>query len=1022
MDHVVSIRPNAPFIGRTAELERLRQVSQAAATGKAAAVLIAGDAGVGKTTLITEATRWAEGEGLLVLSGRCVDLGTGALPYLPFAEALTKLIWAGEPDPAGPDPNPGAGWPAAQIIRQAAEDRPALARIAGWTGPGPAGRSPGDTGLDRLALFEAVAYVLSRISDEVSPVMMVLEDLHWADASTRDLLRFLLARLGTDRLIVVGSYRGDDLHRRHPLRSLLRELLRLPQVERMELLPFAATELAEFLSSVRGEPVPEELLRRITARSAGNPYYAQELLAAGDDDRLPAGLADVLLGRLEQLTPSGQQLVRMASVLGSARIDDSLLRGAVRDLAGPAVSSGPAPAADGDPGMEIEHAVREALAHQVLIPDGPDRYAFAHALLQEAVYTDLLPGERVRRHGCVAHRLALLGAADEKLASRLAAELARHSLAAHDLPLALEASLRAAAEARCDSAPAQALAHYEQALQLWDVVEPGRRPPGRRLSEIGVGAAAAAGDTGLPVRAVQLATAALEDAGRGADPREVAAARAALALHNLAADRPLPAREQARKVVSELDDEPPSAARVLARMIEARVDLSMAEPEAALEVIPAALAEAEVLGLLGLTAELLITSAVGAGMVGRADVAQQWAAARAAAERAGDEAALIRVLYSTSVDRIDRGDLSGGVDLLTEALQVADDSGLTGSQFGARSRALMITTRWRLGDAEGALAVVRHTSDGSPTGQLPSAVLAGQLRLFELPVQAARDPEHVLAAGQWLMTSAGPWDNQTLQTARAEALSWLGRWPESAAAAQKALDFLAADPEPYPLAGIAISTTAVASLADVAAAARERGDHNGERQAIDAAARFVDDGRARGRYGRPRRLTMGPEGVAWLLRLETEAARLTAADDADTWAGVVAAFEGVSVYEVARAQWRLAGTLLRSGRRDEARSAAVRARSAAVQLGARPLVAVLDELARRARFEVSKPAGPGPLTAREREVMILVAAGLTNRAIGDRLFISEKTASVHVSNVLAKLGASGRAEAVAIIGRRGLIG
>ena len=1006
MDDVAAVRSDAPFVARAAELDRLRRLTAEAAAGSAAAVLIAGDAGVGKTSLITEVSRRAADDGLLVLSGRCVDLGTGSLPYLPFAEALSQLVRTGKA--GSPDADTAAGTieeitaRAAQIVRQVARERPVLGRIAGASGEGSLERAPGDTGLDRLALFEAVSHVLGRIGDELVPLLLVLEDLHWADASTRDLVRFLLARLGNDRLLVIASYRADDMHRRHPLRPLLGELLRLPQVERMDLHPFAPPELADFLTAVQGDRPDPELLDRIAARSAGNAYYAEELLAAGPSDRLPTGLADVLLDRLERLSAPGQQIVRVASVLGSARIEDALLRACV----------------EADPGSDrdVEAALHEVVAHQLLVPDGPYRYAFRHALLQEAVYADLLPGERVRLHATAARQLAAPAATDpraERSGDRTAAELARHALAAHDLPSALAASLRAANEACRSSAPAESLAHYEQALQLWSAVEPGKRPDGWDQVGIGVKAAAVAGDAGLHERAVALARAALDEAGPTGDRLLVATARAALALHTYAAMDLDEARVQARRVVADLAGAPPSAARVLARSIEARVDLSMGEAEPVLEVLPAALAEAEELGLFGMHAELQISAATAHGLVGH-PTEQRWADARAAAERAGDRAATVRVLYSTAIDRIDSGDLPGAVESITQALAVADAAGLSSSLYGAQSRSLLISIRWHLGDAEGALAVVR------PDRQL-SAGLARRLRLFALPVQAVRDPEQVLDARSWLLETNSLWHNQVLYSARAEAFGWLGQAEEAADAARKALHYLDAE-GPYQLAGIAMATTGLAALADAAARARERGDEAAVQRAIDEAGPFVEDARERGRRGRPRRFTMGPEGLAWLDRVEAETARLLGADEEAHWGRVAKGFQGISVCEEARARWRRAQVLARTGERDRARVEAVTARRAAVQLGARPMIEALDDLARRARFEVARPEpADAVLTRRERDVMALVAQGLTNRAIGERLFISEKTASVHVSNVMAKLGASGRTEAVAIVARHHLL-
>src|SRR4051794_6471093 len=881
MDHVVAVRPaDAPFVARSAELERLRQLSREAAAGGAAAVLLAGDAGVGKTSLIAEAARRASEDGLLVLFGRCVDLGTGSLPYLPFAEAFSQLVRAGEvgtPADGRGDDAIGPVTRAAQIVRATAQERPALVRIAGGAGPATLERGPGDTGLDRLALFEAVSHVLGRIGDEVAPLLLVIEDLHWADASTRDLVRFLLARLGADRLLVVASYRADDLHRRHPLRPLIGELLRLPQVERMELAPFRSDELADFLTAMHGGRLDAEMLAQITARSAGNAYYAEELLAAGGCDDLPAGLSDVLLDRLERLSPGGQQLVRVASVLGSARIEDALLRACAE--------------ADDHAG-DVEAGLREAVTHQLLVPDGPDRYAFRHALLQEAVYADLLPGERVRLHAIAAHQLAGPELAGSELAhpeqpgpdqrrgegaagDGKAAELARHALAAHDLPLALSGSLRAAAEARRRSAPAEALAHYEDALQLWSAVEAGRRPAGLDPVRIAIAAAAVAGDAGLNERAVALARTAVADAAATADRQVAAQARAALALHVYASGEMAEAREQARRVVADLEGAPPDAARVLARAIEVRVDVSLSEAQEALEVLPAALAEAEQLNLLSLQAELRTSLATASGMAGRPGADEQLAAARMVAERAGDQAVLIRVLYNTAVDRVDSGDLGGAVAAATEGLAVAEAAGLTSSLYGAQTRSLLITIRWQMGDGEGALAEVRPDRKLSPS-------LARRMELFALPVLAARNPEQVLDSGSWMVVTQTAWHSQVLYAARAEALGWLGRSQEAAAAARKSLSFVDADGEPYALVGISIATTGLAALADQAARARERGDaatvQQAVDQAVDQAEPLIADARARAKHGRPRKFTLGPEGLAWLARLDAEVARLHGRD------------------------------------------------------------------------------------------------------------------------------------------------
>jgi DNA-binding CsgD family transcriptional regulator/tetratricopeptide (TPR) repeat protein len=827
----------------------------------------------------------------------------------------------------------------------------------------------------------------------------------------------------------------------------------------MNLPPLSRNELAELLAGVNGAPVKPALLRRIVARSAGNPYYAQELLAAGEDGRLPAGLTDLLLERLEQLSEPAKKLVRLASVLGSARIDDALLRSTVSDSSREPLS-----------GDDLETALREAIAQQVLVPEELDRYRFRHALLQEAIYSDLLPGERVRLHRAVASRLEpLIGSPGLR---GVAGEVARHSLAANDMPAALNASLQAAQVAACGNAPAEALQHYEQALQLWDVVPSEQRAEDVDRSTVSLLAAAAAGNAGLLERAVDLAAAATEEAEAEGDFAAVARARATLSQHTYVVDRPREAHEQAMQVIGDLSgDDSPSPARAMAWSMVARTQLGFGNPQEAIKAVVPALAESQALGMTALQVDLLTTQAVAEGMLGRdEESARSYRLARAAAEVADDTAGTVRVLYNIAINHLDRGDLNAGIADLQAAIEVADASGLPASVYAAQARQLLITTFWQIGDVENALSVVRPDTGSS---RLPMALVT-QLRLHELPVLAAREPDQVLRSDEWLVLGEEVWERQVLYVSRAEALSWLGQWQEAAVQAQHALDFVLSDAEPWPLAGIHIDARAVSALADGAEEARRRNDTETERTALAEIESFLEDGRTRGRLGLPRRGVMGPEGRAWQLRLELEAARARGTDEAAAWLELAEGFEGVSVYEVARARWRAATRLLREQRPAQAREQILLAYEKATRLGAQPLLRELQSLATAAGVtlpgpEVTtlgvagaktsvqgnvllEPSGAGrprngrprvkasgsrpvpeaegsgtatsvepALTPREREVMLLVADGLTNRAIGERLFISEKTASVHISNVLAKFGASGRTEAVAIMSRLGLI-
>ncbi|MFE0513352.1 ATP-binding protein, partial [Streptomyces sp. NPDC058964] len=300
-----------PLIGRDAELARLSGVLERARRGEARAVLVAGDAGVGKTRLLDEVAGRAAHAGTTVAAGHCVDLGDVGLPYLPFTEILGVLA-------------------ADERFTPVLAAHPVVERLLGG-GPQTV-RDPDG----RLRLFEGMAGLLADLAD-AAPLLLVLEDLHWADQSSRDLLRFLLSRgmpqrsaggAPAHRLTVFASYRADDLHRRHPLRPLLAELVRLPAVERLELRPLADPDVARLVRALRDRPLPDATVRGIVERAEGNAFYAEELVAATDADGVPSGLADLLLIRVEQLSETAQQVLRTAAVAGR-RVGHDLLRDAV---------------------------------------------------------------------------------------------------------------------------------------------------------------------------------------------------------------------------------------------------------------------------------------------------------------------------------------------------------------------------------------------------------------------------------------------------------------------------------------------------------------------------------------------------------------------------------------------------------------------------------------------------------------------------------------------------------------------
>ena len=350
----------AALVGRDTEMARLRALLDDAAAGRAVTALVGGDAGVGKSRLVAEVMTAAGGRGFTVLCGQCAEIGD-SVPYLPFADAFRT---------------------APPQVEQVVKDRPVLARLLPDGGEPAHGADP--SGMARQQMFGAVLGALAELS-VASPVLLVLEDLHWADATTRNLVTFLARMLHRERVAIVGTYRTDDLHRRHPLGEVVAELRRLPSVTLVELGPLPAAALAEHLSGLPSGPsrLSTALLGSVVERAEGNAYYAEELLAAssGSSGALPSGLAALLLSRVARVSDAAQQVLRAASVAGPRANDQLVL------------------AASGLADAEYTEAVRELVAHQLLVPDGLDGYRFRHALLREAVYGDLLPGERTRLHG-----------------------------------------------------------------------------------------------------------------------------------------------------------------------------------------------------------------------------------------------------------------------------------------------------------------------------------------------------------------------------------------------------------------------------------------------------------------------------------------------------------------------------------------------------------------------------------------------------------------------------------------------
>ena len=995
--------PRYRLVGRDAELGRLLALLDDAAAAQPGVALVSGDAGVGKTRLVTELAVRGRDRGFTVLRGQCAELGD-SVPYLPLADALREASGAGVTAPSPPALSPLAAAVAARpVLGQLLPDREA------------AHHPEGDSAaIAQQQLFGAVLGLLAELAEQ-QPVVLILEDLHWADRSTRDLVTFLSRVLRQERAAIIGTYRTDDLHRRHPLRPVIAELLRLPTVTSVELGPLGRSELADHLGELAGREVDVKTLDGIVDRAEGNAFYAEELLTSPQDgDALPAGLAGLMLSRVERLSYAAQQVLRAAAVAGR-RADDELVREAARTY-------GPA-------GAEFDEAVREAVAAQLLVPDGANGYAFRHALLREAIYNDLLPGERTRLHATLA---GVLTALQRTGRPGVAAELAHHSVASHDIAGAFAASVRAAQEAQQIAAPAEAHRHFDQALSLWDRVDDAERLAGMDRARLALLSASAAASSGKFRRAVQQLRR-LRDAlasGQFPQPELVSETNEELARYLLELGEFTAATAAAHEAVDVLPEEPATATRARALATHARA-LRASDDAAAWSAAERALQVARLAGAASVEADALVTLGTIGQRDGRHEEAielfrkahRQAIGARVLSVELRALSQLVRTLYD------ERGDLPAAAHAGHDGVHRTEETGLSRAPFGFDLHYLHFLIHYTAGNWDHA----QDLADGFPVkvGTIPEAELSAMALFIDV---ARGNDKTVRDRAAWLERT---WAHDMFaeHLARgllAEHALWQGDAEQALAEVQRSLDVQVARSGRGPEA-IRVATTGLSAWADRAAHARAAGDRAALDAAAAAASALIEAAREGAANPRHPGFVMGMEGRAWLARAEAEWRRVQGDNDPARWREVAAAFGYGFEYEIARCRWRLAEALAEAGQREQAQREWRAAAGTADRLGAAPLASALAALARRARLNPA-PADPAQgtaravagavasLTEREREVLSLLARGRSNREIAAELFISVKTASVHVSHILAKLGVASRTEAAAVAYDEGLAG
>jgi DNA-binding CsgD family transcriptional regulator/tetratricopeptide (TPR) repeat protein len=952
------------FVGRSRELAAFDRALGSARTGLPVVLLISGEAGIGKTTTLGRATDRA---GVERRVGRCVQMGGEAIPLAPLADLLRQVERS----------SPG-------LMTERAE----LAPISRWMRSEPGDRT--DTGSH---LFGAVLDLVGVLA-EADAVVVGFEDLHWADRATFDLFDYLARNLVDERVVLVGTYRTDEAGSSHQRRRLA-ALPRLPMATRLQLEGLGPDEVRARIAGLLGGSVTNALVDDVLARGQGNPFFTEELVAAHiANEAVPSVLSDLISADVAALDDAARQVLAAVSAIGR-ETDHDLLRAVI--------------GLDDD---RLEPAVRRALdAHLLVMDPMIGGYRFRHALIGEVVYADLLPPQRTRLHRRVADALRT-GATGTATRADRAGELAFHLDRAGEHADAFTA-LIAAADASEHLAPAAALAHLERAFELWD--DAGSAADGEdRSARMWQAAELASGAAGNE-RAAALASQALE---LGPPPEGEARGHERLARYLWGAGHLEASRAELDRAVALLPDTSGvELAPVYAGLGQA--ELMAGDYEAAERWCTQAL---EAIGtpqvdlpswVMARRVQGVVHSCLGDPEGGVVVCREAWASAPTALGRA------LATLY-LCVALLDAGRDEECVTVALDAVAQARLSGLDTS-YGGYSDALAAEGLMRQGKSGDATELlVRHTG-GHET--LPVGVLRVS-RVEALVASRGGDADTARAA--LARASAQPvdgWHQAVLELTLSQVHLALGDWDLAAQAADRGRAGVPTGVVLWSARFTTLGIEAHVELALDALAAQRAVDIP---DIVDRSQRQLDEVRSAvdARSDRP-----AADTSAHLAQAMASLTRLTAPDPA---AWTLAAERWAALGD----RWRVAHALLRkadaaaaTGAVDDAATALRDSHRIAVDLAATALVAEIKALSRRTRLSLDAPAElvlPDSsveqlgLTAREAEVLALVATGRTNRQIGTELFISEKTASVHVSNILRKLGVNSRVDAAAVALRLGV--
>ncbi|MER6998896.1 AAA family ATPase [Streptomyces sp. NPDC000410] len=996
------------FVGRARELAVLTDaLTRAGGTptqaegfgGEPQALLLGGEAGVGKTRLLEEFRDEACRRGAVFTVGGCVEIGADGLPFAPFSAALRGL----------------RRQLPAELAAAAAGQEEELARLLPELGE--TSRQQGRHDEESVArLFELTVRLLERTAADRT-VVVVLEDLHWADASTRHLLAYLFRTLRRGRLVVIATYRADDIHRRHPLRPLLAELDRLRTVQRVELSRFSRDEVARQMAGILATEPAQSLVDDIFERSDGNAFFVEELAVSSHDGSCCTGLTDslrdLLLVRVEGLPEHAQRVARVVAEGGST-VEYPLLAAVV-----------------GLGEDELIEALRAAVGANILLatPDG-DGYRFRHSLVREAVSDDLLPGERSRLNRRYAEALE----ADPTLvpADQRAARLATYWYHAHDAAKALPAVLRASVEARRRHAYSEQLRLLERAMELWDQAPEDVRAELRPADYAEVYPPCGCDPATTPLHYIDLmAEAAVAGRLSGERERGLKITKRALRLVEEEQDQLRAAwfwvqrsrlvqglgRGDGWKELATAQDLvrglPPSEVHAEVLSIVAGWSMLHEPGPDALTAAERAVEYARMVGALEIEMNARIT--LGGLMVEAGSIAAGLAEMHEVKE------CVIELGFAFAVGRIhiNLPSVLEGVGRSEEAVGILEDGlvrvrkyGLLDAEawvWGNLSESLYTLGRWDEA-AEAAGHAERSGQSAKPRG-------GGAARLAYLALGRGDISE----ATRWL---AAAHDHYGTHDSMPQQSIPMARITVGIAVGEGRILDARATLDQAVATGFPPGTQRYAWPLLLAAATGEA-DTRGLPAAEAGRAEALD----RIRQAAKSLATCVPVWNAYEQWVHAEILRAEGRDIPETWAAVMTAFASVDrPYDLARIRHRAAESLLAAGEREQAAELLRQAHGTAERLGARPLTDAVTLLAQRARIRLTAPEDIPPptasdpvedlgLTPREQDVLRLVAAGRTNRQIAEELYISPKTASVHVSNILAKLGVTGRGEAAALAHR-----